>query len=108
MSKSSFKIRLQPEEALQLVRGHQNADLVHSEFHSLDNGKAIGTLIFEKYYFRSKNRACLVVIIENLQDTTEVRAVSTGSSEGLFFNFDWGAADNFVRSVEEILEDYRM
>lgn len=93
-------------QAFDLVRDRQDADLVHEEYNELGEGRAIGTLIFEKYYFRTKNRAALIVIIDNLKGVTNVRAIATGSSEGLFFNIDWGAADNFVSSVERILEDY--
>lgn len=106
MSKSNFRIRISPEEAITLVRDNENADLIHEELNDLGDGKSIGTLVFEKYYLRSKNRAALVVIMDNIQGTTDVRVIATGSSEGIFFNFDWGAADDFVRTVEDILADY--
>ncbi|MEQ7050938.1 DUF6054 family protein [Paenibacillaceae sp. P-4] len=51
-------------------------------------------------------RAALIVMIDNLRGVTNVRVVATGSSEGLIFNFDWGAADDFASSVESILEEY--
>lgn len=72
----------------------------------LGNNKYIGTMVFEKYYFRVSNRAALVVIIDNIKGTTGVRAISTGSSQDMIFNFDWGAADNFTNSVRNILEEY--
>ncbi|NIK75499.1 hypothetical protein FHS15_000599 [Paenibacillus castaneae] len=106
MSKDSFNISIAPIEALHLVRDQQNADLVHEEYNELGEGRFIGTQIYEKYYIRSKNRAALIVIIDNINGVTNVRAISTGSSEGIIFNFDWGAADNFVSSVEKILGEY--
>ncbi|WP_420029315.1 DUF6054 family protein [Paenibacillus alvei] len=78
----------------------------HEEYHPLGEGKEIGTQVYEKYYFRSKNRAALIIMIDNLRGVTNVRVVATGSSEGLIFNFDWGAADDFASSVESILEEY--
>lgn len=72
----------------------------------MGNGIYIGTLIFEKYFMRVKNRVALVVIIDNIYGQTDVRSVSTGSSEGMIFNFDWGAADSFASSVHDILGDY--
>lgn len=105
MSKSEFQVRLTPEEALIKVRDSLNADLVHEEYHDLGGGKGIGTLIFEKYYFRTSNRAALTVIFDNLRGVTDVRAIATGSSEGLFFNLDWGAGDDFVNGVYAALED---
>ncbi|RKP58343.1 hypothetical protein D7Z26_01565 [Cohnella endophytica] len=106
MSKSNFQVRISPSEAFALVRDQQKADLVHEELHELGEGKYLGTLIFEKYYMRTKNRAALIVLIDNLQGVTDVRSIATGSSEGMFFNFDWGAADNFVNSVSDILQDF--
>ena len=106
MSKYNFKVNIDPEAALGIVKGHQNSDLVHEEFFDLGEGRSTGTLIFEKYYFRASNRAALIVIIDNLQGFTEVRSISTGSSQGMIFNFDWGAADNFANSVKESLREY--
>lgn len=106
MSKYNFKINISPKEAYELIKLDQNADLVHEEFIDLDNGKSIGTLIFEKYYIRAENRAALVVIIDNTKGYTDVRSISTGSSKGWFFNFDWGASDDFAYSVEKTLRSY--
>lgn len=105
-NKLDFHVDTSPEQALSMVRNDEDADLVHEEFHDLGEGKGIGTLVFEKYYFRTKNRAALVVTCENIHGPTRVRAVATGSSEGLIFNFDWGAAGDFVGSVGEILREY--
>jgi len=107
MSKSSFNVSIAPSQALELVKNYEDADLVYEEYHELD-GKCIGTQIYEKYYFRSRNRAALIVIIDNFNGPTNVRAVATGSSDGMVFNFDWGAADHFASSVEKILEKYRI
>lgn len=106
MGKSNFKVSIPPEEAMNLVKDNENADLVHEEIQDVGDGKQIGTLVFEKYYFRTKNRAALVVILDNFQGNTDVRVIATGSSQGMIFNFDWGASDDFVASVESILQTY--
>jgi hypothetical protein len=106
MGKANFQVNIPPEEAMNLVKDNENADLVHEEIQDVGDGKQIGTLVFEKYYFRTKNRAALVVIMDNFQGNTDVRVVATGSSQGMIFNFDWGASDNFVASVESILQAY--
>jgi len=106
LSKFNFKLNINPVEAIKLIKENQAADLVHEELINLGDGKFIGTLIYEKYYFRASNRAALIVIMDNIKGKTEVRSISTGSSQGVFFNFDWGAADNFARSVERILSDF--
>jgi hypothetical protein len=106
MSTYNFKVSISPIEALDLVKQNEDADLVHEETHDLGNGRYIGTLIFEKYYMRVKNRVALVVIIDNIYGQTDVRSIATGSSDGMIFNFDWGVADSFANSVQDILSDY--
>jgi hypothetical protein len=106
MSICNFKVSISPKEALELVRQRENADLVHEETHDLGKGIYIGTLVFEKYFMRVKNRVALVVIIDNIYGQTGVRAISTGSSEGIIFNLDWGASESFASSVQKILESF--
>ncbi|HLR20368.1 MAG TPA: DUF6054 family protein [Tissierellaceae bacterium] len=106
MSKYNFKVNINPKEAFELVKSYQNADLVHEEFINLENNRSIGTLIFEKYYIRAENRAALVVIIDNIKGDTDVRVISTGSSKGFIFNFDWGASEDFAYSVKKGLRPY--
>lgn len=105
MSKKGLVVNILPVEVLEKIKDDINADLIHEELHRVDNRKSIGTLIFEKYFFRVKNRVALIVIADNLSGDTNVRVISTGSSEGLIFNFDWGASDDFVGEVEDILSD---
>ncbi len=106
MSVSNFKVNISPKKVLSLVKEAGIAELVHEEFHELDGAIQIGTLVFEKYFFRVKNRVALIVISDNIQSETDVRVISTASSEGVLFNFDWGAANSFIHSVENILNDY--
>lgn len=102
----NYKVRLSPKEAFEKIKLNQNADLVYEEEFQLNGDKFTGTLIFEKYYMRAKNRAALIVLINDFSGLTHITSVSTGSSEGIIFNFDWGAADNFANSVGEILHDF--
>lgn len=106
MSICNFKVKINPQYALNLVKENENADLVHEELNDLGNDRSIGILVFEKYFMRVGNRAALVVIADNIKGITDVRAIATGSSQGLIFNFDWGAADDFAYSVGDILREY--
>lgn len=106
MSKEIFKVSLSPIEALEKIKQKEDAELVHSELHEIDANKSMGILVYEKYYFRAKNRAALVIIIDNLRGFTEVRSVATASSEGMLLNLDWGAADHFAFTAKRILENY--
>ncbi|AOY76586.1 DUF6054 family protein [Clostridium formicaceticum] len=106
MSKYNFTVSITPKEALALVKKNQSAELVHEELFDLGEEKFTGTIIFEKYYFRAGNRAALIVIADNLKGKSSVRSIATGSSQGLFFNFDWGASDDFAYSIKNILKDF--
>lgn len=106
MSKDNFKVSLDALTTLETIKNGQDSELVHEEILDVENGKMVATLIFEKYFIRAKNRAALVVILDNLENYTDLRVISTGSSQGMIFNFDWGAADSFVNSVRRSLEGY--
>jgi hypothetical protein len=106
MSVCSFRVNIQPMEALKMVIENQDADLIHEEIHELGESRHLCVLVFEKYFFRTSNRAALTVIIENKDGVTGVRSIAAGTSQGMIFSFDWGAAEDFAYSVRDILEDY--
>jgi len=45
---------------------------------------------------RVESRVALVVIIDNIFGRTDVRSISTGSSQRAFLKFDWGAAEKLI------------
>ena len=104
----SFNVSLSPVEALSLVKTglSENAELVHEELNNMGTNLSIGTLIYERYFFRSGNQAGLVIIIDNLQGVTNVRLIAVGSSNSLIFKIDWGAGKSFASSVEKVLSSY--
>ncbi|WP_379127116.1 DUF6054 family protein [Paenibacillus sp. sgz500958] len=104
----SFNISLTPYQALSLIRDTlpRNSELVHEEINDAGDGRMIGTLVYERYFFRSANQAALVIIIDNLQGVTNVRLIAAGVSNGMILKIDWGAGASFVSSVEKLLEPY--
>jgi len=104
----SFNISLQPMEALSLIKDElsQSTELIHEEFNEISANLCIGTLIYERYFFRSGNQAGLVVIIDNLHGVTNVRLIALAASNSLVFKIDWGASKSFAASVEKILSRY--
>lgn len=101
MSIYKFKVSLNPEEAFNRLKDNMSGELIYEEAHA-----QAYVLVFEKYYFRSKNRAALTVTINNFNGDTEISSVSAGSSEGMIFNFDWGAGDDFASSVKYLFEEF--
>ena len=106
MSKDNFRVSLDALTTLETIKKAQDSELVHEEIVDVGNGKMVATLIFEKYFMRASNRAALIVTLDNIEDYTDLRVISTGSSQGMFLNFDWGAADSFVSSVRRSLKEY--
>lgn len=106
MSKDNFRVSLDALSTLEMIKNSQDSELVHEEIIDVGNRKMVATLIFEKYFIRAKNRAALIVTLDNIEEYTDIRVISTGSSLGMFLNFDWGAADSFVSSVRRSLKEY--
>ncbi|MDP3386007.1 MAG: DUF6054 family protein [Eubacteriales bacterium] len=106
MSTIAFNVTITPEETLRIIKQNHTASLIYDEHIDLNNGKEIGTLVYEKYFIRNSNWASLTVICDNVQGKTDVRAIATGASQSLFFKLDWGASNEFANSVRKILTDY--
>jgi len=104
----SFNINLLPAQALSMIIEGMPArsELLYSELKEAGEHRYIGTLVYERYFFRSSNQAALVVIVDNLQDITNVRLISAGSSNGLIMKIDWGAGQSFAAMVEKLLAPY--
>ena len=78
--------------------------------HSVLTGydRQVIVLVFEKYFMRNSSRASLTVAIENLNNSCNVHAVSSGGGQGAIFSFDWGAGDNLESYVGRALEQYEL
>lgn len=109
MSESyQLNVRLRPNETLAVIKEgmDQDSELLYEELHELGEGRMMGTLVYERYFFRSSNQAALVILVDNLQGVSNVRLIPAGSSKGAVWKFDWGAGKSFAFSVEQILADY--
>ena len=60
-------------------------------------------MVFEKYYMRSDNRASLTVAVSGGGGQVCVDAIGAGGGTGVFFKFSWGAENDFVSTVADIL-----
>ncbi len=106
MAVIEFDVSITPKNTFNILSNEIGAELVYEETKSFEKEKELVILVFEKYYFRAENRASLTIIADNIDGVTSVRVIAAGSSKGLIFNFDWGAADNFAESVRKILDQY--
>jgi hypothetical protein len=110
MSVREFTVTISPAVAMDaietfVVRGSISGTLVDRYVRRFGEHE-VHVVVLEKYYMRSNNRASLTVTVDNLEGQTKVHAVASGSSEGIFMRFDWGAGNNFANSVESALGGY--
>lgn len=106
MSSYNFAVAMTPLEAFEYLKRNMKYELVHERVHPITDGMYSIIVIYEKYFMRNNSRASLVVTIHNFNGVTEIESISAGSSQGVFFNFDWGAGDEFASSVKNLFESY--
>lgn len=107
MDQINLRVSLNPKEAGKIiiediVEGSISGTLI-DEYRRAWNGKEIVVIVLEKFYYRTSNRASMTVTIDNFGGVTTVHAVASGSSQGAFFRFDWGAGGSFIESVKNAL-----
>lgn len=91
----------------EVIEGSFTGEMLDRYMIHSSNGTCI-CMVFEKHYYRVKNRLTLTVVIDDFEDTTRVHYVSGGGGTGVLFNFDWGASDKFSAVVEQALGSYRI
>ncbi len=67
------------------------------------NGVEVHTMVFDKYYMRTKSRSSLTVVLMAFQSEIHATCIGAGGGEGAFFRFSWGAEENFVGAAEHAL-----
>ncbi|MBB4825093.1 hypothetical protein HNO89_002322 [Sporosarcina luteola] len=112
MAKETFQVSISPREARDLIENeilqrNISGTLVDSYVRQVGEYE-MHVLILEKYYMRSSNRASVTSTIDNFDGVTTVHVVAAGSSEGVFFRFDWGAGSDFANSVARALAPHRI
>ena len=60
-------------------------------------------LVFDKYYMRTDNRTSLSVMVSGGGGVVNVDAAGSGGGQGALFRFNWGAEEDFVDVVRDIL-----
>ena len=62
--------------------------------------------VYDKYYMRNSSRAALTVQIIGNDEKANVTAISAGGGNGSIFNFSYGAEEDFVGVVEDLIDSY--
>lgn len=105
------KVNLTVEEAMEVVK-KKITESISGEcidaYQIQENTGSCYVAVFEKYYYRAKNRLTFTVVIDDFSGTTRVHGVGGGGSSGAFFRFDWGAADSFATGIAAALRPYEI
>lgn len=64
----------------------------------------IAVRVYDKYYARNSSRASLSVTLAGQEDRVYISAIGSGGGQGAFFNLSWGAEDDMVDIVQNIVE----
>ena len=67
-------------------------------------GVPIAVRVYDKFYARNSNRTSLSVSMIGHEDKVYISAIGSGGGQGIFFNFSFGAEDDMVDIVKEIIE----
>ena len=91
-----------------LESGIESYGMTNQLVHAINRGtedNRVYLLIFEKWYYRTSSRASLTVMVTQNEDQIIVDAISAGGGQGLIFRFSWGAEENFVGVVRDLLKN---
>ena len=107
---TDFYVSISPQEAMkridnEIINGSITGEKVDEYVNDMGNGTMVAVSVYEKHYYRASNRLTLTVVVDNLRNGTHVHIVGGGGGQG-FFNFDWGAADDFEVCAYAALIDY--
>lgn len=95
MQKNDIKVSLSPKEAVDKIKDflerRYGVECLDNYILQTEQGAEIVMRLFEKYYMCAGNRATLTVLANNIDGVTNVHLVAGGSSNSVFFRFDWGA-----------------
>ncbi len=73
-----------------------------SDYHS--DEIRIAVRVYDKYFMRNGNRTSLSLTIVGHGEEIFVSAISAGGGQGILFNTSWGAEEEMVSLVQEIIK----
>ncbi len=60
--------------------------------------------VYDKYFMRNGNRTSLSLTIVGHGEEIFISAISAGGGQGILFNTSWGAEEEMVSMVQDIVE----
>lgn len=65
----------------------------------------IAVRVYDKYFMRNGNRTSLCLTIVGHGEEIYLSAIGAGGGQGIIFNTSWGAEEEMVAVVQELVEN---
>jgi len=107
----NMEVNLSMREAMDIIRDEIEESISGEcidTYHIKEEGGSFSVAVFEKYFYRAGNRLTFTVVMDNFNGLTRIHGVGGGGSSGIFFRFDWGAANTFATGIERALKQYEV
>ncbi|QXM06826.1 hypothetical protein [Crassaminicella indica] len=99
-------LSITPKEALELLMGEIDGDLIHYEYHQIKENIGFGSVVFEKFYSRGKSQRMMIVNTENLENVTNATIILSSNWEEYSYDLDFEIWDECMEELMEILDEY--
>jgi len=98
------RVGISVTEAANIVQNELNrgGDKIEEQMINAD-GKTAILLSFEEYFMRTDSKIGITVLIEDIQGTTVVRAISAGGGRGAVLKLGFGANGDYEKRVGKAL-----
>ncbi|MHA6252774.1 DUF6054 family protein [Oceanobacillus sp. CAU 1775] len=100
-----FTLDIQPSNAVQKILSDNKIKpyLVFNDHKRIgDNNLEMFVMVFDKFFLRTNSNASLTVTIDNINEITIVKCISTGGGSGLL-QLSWGTSRDFITLVKNVL-----
>lgn len=99
-------LSMSPKAVLDLIMEGIEGDLVHRTLYNLGKKRAVGSIIFERFYPRENHQRMLVIEVENIKGGTNGTIITSSNPEEWRYQLDWDMEDNFMNEVMDLLDEY--
>ncbi|QEK13318.1 hypothetical protein FQB35_14140 [Crassaminicella thermophila] len=99
-------LSIKPKEVLELLMRDVDGDLIHHEYHEIEDDIGFGYVVIEKFYTMPKHEKMIVVNTENLDHITNATIIVTPDYEEWVYHFDLESYDVCMDEIMEILDEY--
>jgi hypothetical protein len=99
-------LSITPEELIELLVGEIDGDLIHHDYHEIQENMGFGNIVFEKCYTRTRHLEVIIIHTENIKGVTNATMITSTSLDDQAIELDWEVEDDCMNELMEILDRY--